>query len=471
MEKEKKLAKNMIVFAIGSFSTKLLQFLLIPFYTRILTNSEYGTIDILQSIATLLIPIISLTISEAVFRYTMEKNSNKEEILSIGLLTNLVMIIIMTGIAFVIYHLTKYEYILILVIYIATNILRTLFSQFTRAIGKITIYTIDNVLTVLVTIISNIVLLTILHKGIEGYLWGYVIGNIFSIILLFGIVKLHQSINLKKVSRKTFQKMLLFSIPLIPNSICWWMMNFIDRLMITATYGSSTNGLYAVSHKIPTIITMIVEIFFQAWQISANEEFDNKNIGKFYTMVFQYLFSFVFFICVIMMSICKSLTTFLVGAEFIDSWYYMPTLLLSTAFFSMAQYLGSIYTASKNTKMAFFTNMTAAVVNVCFNVILLNRMGPIGAAVSTTICYFILWIFRAMNTRKIVKIEYDFSRMIPTILLTIVETILVTLQIKFWLLFSIGIVIAIVMINLKYMIGFMKSMIKLLQDKCCSFVK
>ena len=60
--------------------------------------------------------------------------------------------------------------------------------------------------------------------------------------------------------------------------------------------------------------------------------------------------------------------------------------------------------------------MTAAIVNVCFNVILLNRMGPIGAAVSTTICYFILWIFRAMNTRKIVKIEYDFSHMIPTIL-------------------------------------------------------
>lgn len=471
MEKEKKLAKNVIVFAIGSFSTKLLQFLLIPFYTRILTNSEYGTIDILQSIATLLIPIISLTISEAVFRYTMEKNSNKEEILSIGLLTNIITIIMMTGIAFIIEHLTKYEYILILVIYIATNIIRTIFSQFTRAIGKITIYTIDNVLTVLVTIVSNIVLLTILHKGIEGYLWGYVIGNGFSIFLLFGVVKLYQYISLKKVSRETFRKMLLFSIPLIPNSICWWIINFIDRLMITATYGSSTNGLYAVSHKIPTIITMIVEIFFQAWQISANEEFDNKNIGKFYTMVFQYLFSFVFFICVIMMTICKPLTTFLVGAEFIDSWYYMPTLLLSTAFFSMAQYLGSIYTASKNTKMAFFTNMTSAILNVCFNAVLLNSMGPIGAAISTTICYFILWIFRAIDTRKVVKIEYDFKRIIVTILLAVVDTILVTLQIKFWLLLSIGIVIAIVMINLKYMIGFMKSMIKLLQEKICSFIK
>ena len=50
MEKEKSLAKNIIIFAIGSFSSKLLQFLLIPFYTRVLTNSEYGTIDILQNI-------------------------------------------------------------------------------------------------------------------------------------------------------------------------------------------------------------------------------------------------------------------------------------------------------------------------------------------------------------------------------------------------------------------------------------
>lgn len=73
MEREKKLAKNIVIFAIGSFSSKLLQFLLIPFYTRVLSNSEYGTIDILQNIATLLIPIISLTISEAVFRYAMDK--------------------------------------------------------------------------------------------------------------------------------------------------------------------------------------------------------------------------------------------------------------------------------------------------------------------------------------------------------------------------------------------------------------
>ena len=343
MEKEKSLAKNIIIFAIGSFSSKLLQFLLIPFYTRVLTNSEYGTIDILQNIATLLIPIISLTISEAVFRFAMEESSDKEEILSIGILSSIVNIIIMSFIAIIIYQVTKYEYIVILVLYMATNIIRTIFSQFTRAIGKVKVYTFDNVLNVFITIVANILLLTVLHKGVTGYLLGYVIGNTVSIVVLLIAVKLYQKIRIKKFNAKTFRNMTKFSIPLIPNSICWWITNFTDRVMITTSYGTSINGIYAVAHKVPTIVTVIVEVFFQAWQISANKEFEKKEISKFYTDIFHYLFAFVFIICTVLMCMCKLITNIVVGSEFLEAWYYMPILLLGTAFFSMAQYLGSIH--------------------------------------------------------------------------------------------------------------------------------
>lgn len=465
MEKEKKLAKNIVIFAIGSFSSKMLQFLLIPFYTRVLTNSEYGTIDILQSIATLLIPIISLTISEAVFRYAMEESTDKKEILSIGILSSFVNILIMSLIAIVIYRFTKYEYILILVLYISTNIVRTILSQFTRAIGKVAIYTFDNVLNVFVTICANILFLTLLHQGINGYLLGYVVGNSISIVLLLISVKLYKYIRIKKFNFTTFKTMLKFSIPLIPNSICWWITNFTDRIMITSSYGTGINGIYAVSHKIPTIITIVVEVFFQAWQISANKEFESKDISKFYSQVFKYLFSFVFIICAILMSCCKIITKIVVGSEFIEAWYYMPTLLLGTAFFSLSQYLGSIYTASKNTKMAFVTNMTAAVLNIVLNVILLKYVGPIGAAIATTICYIILWIYRTINTRKVIKIEYEINKMLPTMILLLINTIVITLELKWWYIYTNIILLFIIGINFKNIIVFLNSVIKMVKEK------
>lgn len=465
MDRGKKLAKNIVIFAIGSFSSKLLQFLLIPFYTRILSNSEYGTIDILQNIATLLIPIVSLTIYEAVFRYAMEEKSDKQEVLSIGILVSFVNIVIMMIISFVAYQMTHYEYIMILVIYVSINIVRSVLSQFTRSIGKVTIYTADNILNVFITIISNIILLTVFHKGISGYILGYAIGNFFSIIFLLTIGKIYQYIKFKKINTNILKKMLFYSIPLIPNSICWWVISFSDRWMITSTFGTAVNGIYAISNKVPAVITVLVEVFYQAWQISANKEFESKDISKFYTDTFHYLFSFVFIASSIIMSGCKIITKILIGPEFEEAWYYMPILLLGTSFYAMAQYLGSIYTANKDTRMAFVTNATAAILNIAMNIILLKLIGPIGAAIATATCYLILWIYRTNNTKKIIIIEYNNKMIALTVILAIINVIIITTQIKLWYIYSVIIVIIIIILNFEYVNTLGKMIIKLIKEK------
>lgn len=465
MEREKKLAKNIVIFAIGSFSSKLLQFLLIPFYTRVLSNSEYGTIDILQNIATLLIPIISLTISEAVFRYAMDKNSNKKEVLSIGIIISIIGTVAILIISAIIFKITQYEYVLVLAFYIITNIIRTIISQFTRAINRVAMYTADNVLNVLITVLCNILFLTVLHLGINGYLMGYIVGNSVSIAFLFITIKIHKYISFKEIKKDTVKGMLRFSIPLIPNSICWWITNFTDRVMIIAFYGTAENGLYAVSHKIPTVVTIVVDVFFQAWQISANKEFDQKDISNFYSNIFKYLFAFVFVICATIMSFSQIITKIIVGQEFIESWKYMPTILLGTAFFTMAQYLGSVYTASKNTKMAFVTNITAAILNIFLNIVFLKYIGTIGAAVATAICYLFLWIYRMKNTKKIVNIQYDIPRIISTVLLLIINSVIVTTQITFWYIYTTIIILLIIAINRECIINLIKTTVTLIKEK------
>ena len=62
------LIKNVILFAIGNIGSKLLQIILVPLYTRVMSSAEYGTVDIMQAIVSLLIPIFCFTIYEAVFR-------------------------------------------------------------------------------------------------------------------------------------------------------------------------------------------------------------------------------------------------------------------------------------------------------------------------------------------------------------------------------------------------------------------
>lgn len=463
MNKEKKLVKNVIIFAIGSLASKILQFLLIPFYTRVLTNYEYGIIDILQSLGTLLIPIISLAISEAVFRYTMDKNANKESVLSSGLFVAIINVFLVLIIAFICYAVFKIDYVFTLWLYISTYIVRTIFSQYVRAIEKVKMYTIDNLLNVIITIAFSILFISILGLSVNGYLLGYVCGNVFSILFLNIFVRVYKSVSVKNVEKGILKKMIKFSFPLIPSSICWWLMTFTDRIMIVSKYGASINGIYAISNKVPQIVTILTGIFFQAWQISANNEINSKEISNFYSRIFKMLFTFSFVMCSCLIVSCKLITKVIAGSEFLGAWYYMPVLLLGTAFFSLGEFLGTIYVASKKTKMAFITNMIAAITNILFNYILLTYIGPIGAAIATMICYFVLWIYRVFDTRKIIRINYDYKRIISTLILVISIVVIVTIELKYWYIYVTILEIIVILLNGKELINlfnFCKTMIK-----------
>lgn len=64
--RKKYLLKNTVIFSIGNFGSKIINFFLVPLYTNILTTIEYGTVDLMTVLTTVIVPIITLNISEAV---------------------------------------------------------------------------------------------------------------------------------------------------------------------------------------------------------------------------------------------------------------------------------------------------------------------------------------------------------------------------------------------------------------------
>ena len=81
----KYLAKNIGVLALSNFATKLLSFFLVPLYTSILTTEEYGTYDLFATTVYLLVPILTLNIQDATIRFSLDKNYEKKDIISISL--------------------------------------------------------------------------------------------------------------------------------------------------------------------------------------------------------------------------------------------------------------------------------------------------------------------------------------------------------------------------------------------------
>ena len=71
------LMKNTIIFTLGNFGSKLISFFLIPLYTNVLTTTEYGVVDLVVTVVTVAVPVLTLNISESVMRFALDRDAGK----------------------------------------------------------------------------------------------------------------------------------------------------------------------------------------------------------------------------------------------------------------------------------------------------------------------------------------------------------------------------------------------------------
>ena len=425
------LVKNTAMFALGNLGSKLLQVFLVPYYTRAMTDAEFGTADVLQAVVALLLPLLSLTVYEAVFRYAMESDYDKNSVLSSGVAITVIGTVLLCFAGAVTTLVYPIEFMWLVILNSVANAFRSLYSQYTRAVGKTALFTLDNVLITVYVLVFNILFISVFDLGVTGYMLGYTLANIISSLFLILNLKGLSKVKLSLIKSETVKHMLRFSIPLIPNSICWWLSSFASRLMITFYIGESANGLFAAAYKIPSLLSVIVTIFFQAWQISANEEFKKKDIADFYTEIHNYIFALIITVSSALTILCRPITSLFLGKDYQSAWAYMPTLLIAMTFFAFAQFLGSIYSANKKTCMAFVTNLIGVIINLSLNFLLIKPLGVIGCAIATAVSYFVLWISRAIDTKKIVTIKYNLFISITAVLILCLQCVLITFEVPF----------------------------------------
>lgn len=82
--KYRSLASNTLIFTIGNALVKLIQLLLLPLYTSYMATSDYGVAELVNNLSDFLYPLFCLAIYESVFRFLMEKDAPKEELLGEG---------------------------------------------------------------------------------------------------------------------------------------------------------------------------------------------------------------------------------------------------------------------------------------------------------------------------------------------------------------------------------------------------
>lgn len=424
--KIKKLGKNVLLLTIGNFASKILSFLLVPIYTAILTTKEYGIADLFTTSANLILPLFTLLIYEPVMRFALDSNEDKSQIFSIGLWVTLAgSAVVLIGTIFMHGVQSLNGFLLLFALYFASMAIYNVVLQFVKGIEAVNVYSIAGVVNTFIYIISNILLLVVMKMGVTGYLLSFIIGHMVSAIYAFLSAKLyHYIISWKKIRIQKVKEMVTYALPMIPNSISWWISNSSDKYILVFFWGTAVNGIYSVAYKIPSILSIFLSIFIGAWQISAVEQFGTKESQKFYSNVYEMYETLLVVGSSVLIAGTKVIAHILYSADFYQAWLYTPVLVLASVFNSLAAFYGSIYTSSKNTGMLFYSTLIGAIGNIVLNFILIPKLGAMGAAVATMISYFVVLFIRIINSRKIMTIDVNYIRSATSYLLLVLEIIL-----------------------------------------------
>ncbi|MDN6967828.1 lipopolysaccharide biosynthesis protein [Oenococcus sp. UCMA 17063] len=417
----KKLVSNSLVFAIGNLGSKLIGFLLVPLYTYVLTTSQYGTVDVLTTTVSVFLPISSLSIFDAVFRFIMDKNENKKSVFTNGLLVTIYSAALMI-IAYPILLFFKVPLVLPFLIILFLNVLLSILQNFTRGIGFVKIFALTGIVNAIVLGLSNILFLVIFKLGIPGYLFSIIFSLLCSIIFISLSTRIWKFIDLRYTSFKEIKRFLKYSIPLIPNSLSWWLTNDASRFFILFFVGVSGNGLFAVSNKIPTILSVFFSIFAQAWQISAVSEFDKDDASEFYSKVFNLLISFSFILISLFILFVKPFMQIYVSSKFFQSWEYVPVLLLAATFSNFSAFLGTTYLAAKRTSGIFSTTVFGMIINVIACWLLIPIIGVHGAGIGGSLGFLTVTILRYFQTKRFLTITIDWKKSISSFVLILFMT-------------------------------------------------
>ena len=420
MNKKKQLAKNTLIIFLGKVCTQLISFFLIPLYTSYLATNEYGIVDLVQTYVTLLVPIITMELEMSIFRYLVDsrtdsKNtkkliSNNFYILRFCLLLFLVLYL---GVCFFI----DIPYKWIILVDIIVCVLSGNFLQISRGLGKITDFSISCILTGLTTVVSNIILICFVGLKAEGMIISMALANGICSLYLFIRLKLYKYIDFKLVDKKLIKDMYKYSLPLVPNGISWWIVNISDRTIISFILGAGANGLYAISNKFPTVISSLTGVFNLSWSESATLHIDSEDIDEFFTDITNTVIKLFTALGIGMIACMPFVFPIMVNKQYADAYNYIPFLVLATVFNVVICLYSQVYLAKKLSKQVATTAIMGAIINIIINVLLIKPLGIYAAALSTTISYFVMMVYRHIDLKKYINIKIETSLIIKTIIM------------------------------------------------------
>jgi O-antigen/teichoic acid export membrane protein len=433
MGKVKKLLSNTVIFAAGTFASKLLVYFLMPLYTSILTKPESSVADFIQQTGNLLMPLFALGICDGLLRFAMDAGERKRGIFSTSVA------VIAAGSVLVLCAIPLLDAAdgrtgmfggqawLVAVFVVAANF-QMAASYYVRSLGHTAVYAAQGIINTALTIIFNLIFLVRLDMGVTGFILAVTFANAAVTLILVFWMRLWRDFDPRLISRGTLSELLKYSIPLIPTTVMWTVTSLTDRYIVRVFAGDYVNGLFVWAYKIPTLLTLITTVFIEAWQLSAVTDATEEEKGPFFTKVFRSYSGLIFMTASVLIATSQIFTRLLLADSYYLAWIFIPVLIVATVFSAFATFAGTVYMVRKKSVAAFLTAFAGAAINIGLSLLLAPSLKIWGVAGATVVSYVAVFAIRAATARKYVNFSLGIPRMAVNGIAVAAQAVLMTLQ-------------------------------------------
>jgi O-antigen/teichoic acid export membrane protein len=428
----KQLAGQTAVYGLSSVIARILNFLLVPFYTRVFTDTaEYGIINELYAYVAFFIVILTYGMETAFFRFS-SKSENKQLVFSTSLISLLITSIVFALIIIVLYpslagiigYRDQKSFVLLLGLILSFDAIAAIPFARLRLENKALKFALIKLFNISANIVFNILFLVILPRLYDrgyniidtiydpGFSVGYVFVSNFlaSILTLLFFVK--DILVIKFVfSWKLLKSMLFYSFPLLISGLAGTVNEFLDRIMLRHRLPDDINaleqiGIYGANVKIAVLMALFIQMFRYASEPFFFSQEQNVNSRKLYADILYYFTIFGIYVFLVI-SFYLDLFIHILGSEYHSGAGIVPVILLGYLMLGIYFNLSLWYKLSERTIFGAVFAVSGAMVTIVINYFFIPCYGYTASAWGHLAAYTLMVFLAYFSGRKYYPVPYD----------------------------------------------------------------
>ncbi len=425
----KNVFKNAVLYSVGTISTKLIGFVLLPLYTKHLSTQEYGILALLEISTLVLVATFGLKLDSALFRWYWDKDyANRKKSMYFSIMTALLFIASFMVLSFstfsgrlslLLFDQSGYSFLLrIMLVSAGMQIIARIVLTLMRLQEKPILYSTSNIAQLVVTLLFTIYFIVSLNKSVEGIYEAQIIG--YAVFFIFTATYIWKNIKFKFEIR-ILREMLAFSFPLVFAEISGVLLSIVDRYCLNFLGGLSDVGIYSLGYKMANTIRVFV---YTSVQLAVSpmifKMMDQPGNKRFYSKIMTYMaFGVIFFVLGLSFYGREIIELLAQRKDYWDAYKVIPILSFALFFGILKDTALTGINIVKKTKILASIVVLMLVFNIILNFLLiphLQYLGSAWAALATQVSFF-LFVYR--YSQKYYPIPYEFGKVIKVIIVSV----------------------------------------------------